>query len=57
MQSLVPDDKPAEACARTIPLLKSLEIIEQGKALYNGKGAYFNCYGKMGTAMGSRRLN
>jgi hypothetical protein len=52
MQSLVPADKPAEACALTIPLLKSLEIIEQGKALYNGKGAYLNCYGKDGDGNG-----
>jgi hypothetical protein len=52
MQSLVPDDKPAEACARTIPLLKSLEIIEQGKTLYYGKGTCFNCYGKDGDGNG-----
>jgi len=48
MQSLVPADKLAEARALTSPLPNSPEIVAQGKALYNGKGACFNCHGKDG---------
>lgn len=56
MQSPVPDDKPAEVCTLTIPFLKSLEIIEQGKVLYIGKRPASIVMRKMGTAMG-RQLN
>ena len=52
MQSLVPADKLAEARALTSPLPKSPEIVEQGKALYNGKGTCFNCHGKDGGGNG-----
>ena len=52
MQSLVPADKLAEARALTTPLQKSPEIVEQGKALYDGKGACFNCHGKDGDGNG-----
>ena len=52
MQSLVPADKLAEARALTSPLPKSPEIVEQGKALYDGKGACFNCHGKDGDGNG-----
>ena len=38
MQPRVPADKLAEARALTSPLPNSPEIVEQGKALYNGKG-------------------
>ena len=31
-----------------LPLPGSPEIVEQGQALYNGKGACFNCHGKDG---------
>jgi mono/diheme cytochrome c family protein len=48
MQQVVPADKLAEARALTSPLPSSPEIVEQGKALYNGKGACFNCHGKDG---------
>ena len=48
MQQLVPADKLAEARALTSPLPSSTETVEQGKALYNGKGACFNCHGKDG---------
>jgi mono/diheme cytochrome c family protein len=48
MQQVVPADKLAEARALTSPLESSPEIVEQGKALYNGKGACFNCHGKDG---------
>ena len=52
MQSLVPADKLADARALTSPLPKSPEIVEQGKALYNGKGTCFNCHGKDGGGNG-----
>lgn len=52
MQPLVPVDKVAEARALTSPLPKSPEIVEKGKALYDGKGACFNCHGKDGGGNG-----
>ena len=52
MQPLVPVDKVAEARALTSPLPKSPEIVEKGKAVYDGKGACFNCHGKDGGGNG-----
>jgi mono/diheme cytochrome c family protein len=52
MQSLVPADKLAEARALTSPFPKSPETVAQGKALYNGKGACFNCHGTDGDGNG-----
>ena len=52
MQPRVPADKLAEARALTSPLPNSPEIVAQGKALYNGKGACFNCHGKDGGGNG-----
>ena len=52
MQPRVPADKLAAARALTSPLPSSPEIVEQGKALYNGKGACFNCHGKDGGGNG-----
>ena len=52
MQPPVPVDKLAEARALTSPLPGSPKIVEQGKALYNGKGACFNCHGKGGDGNG-----
>ena len=52
MQSLVPADKLADARALTTPLPKSQETVEQGKVLYDGKGACFNCHGKDGDGNG-----
>jgi mono/diheme cytochrome c family protein len=52
MQPLVPADKLAEARALTSPLPNSLKIVEQGKALYQGKGGCFNCHGKEGDGNG-----
>ena len=52
MQQLVPADKLAEARALTSPLPKSQETVEQGKVLYAGKGACFNCHGKDGDGNG-----
>lgn len=52
MQPRVPADKLAAARALTSPLRDSPEIVEQGKALYNGKGTCFNCHGKDGGGNG-----
>lgn len=52
MQPRVPADKLAEARALTSPLPDSAEIVEKGKALYNGKGTCFNCHGKDGSGNG-----
>ena len=52
MQSLVPADKLTEARALTNPLPKSQETVEEGKVLYDGKGACFNCHGKDGDGNG-----
>jgi mono/diheme cytochrome c family protein len=52
MPPLVPSDKLAAARALTSPLPNSPEIVAQGKALYNGKGACFNCHGKDGDGNG-----
>jgi mono/diheme cytochrome c family protein len=42
----------AAARGLTSPFPSSPEIVEQGKALYNGKGACFNCHGKDGGGKG-----
>jgi len=52
MEPRVPADKLAEARALTSPLPNSPAILEQGKALYNGKGTCFNCHGKNGGGNG-----
>jgi mono/diheme cytochrome c family protein len=52
MQSLVPADKLADARALTSPLPKSPEVVKEGKTLYDGKGACFNCHGKDGDGNG-----
>jgi mono/diheme cytochrome c family protein len=52
MQPLVPVDKLAEARALASPLPDAPEIVEKGKALYNGKGTCFNCHGKDGSGNG-----
>ena len=59
MQQLVPAGKLTEARALTSPLPKSAETVAQGKAIYEGKGACFNCHGKDGDGNGplAARLN
>jgi len=52
MQQVVPPDKLTEARALASPLERSPEIVEQGKVVYNGKGACFNCHGKDGGGNG-----
>jgi mono/diheme cytochrome c family protein len=48
MHPLVPSDNLAKARALTSPLQSSPEIVEQGKVVYHGTGACFNCHGKDG---------
>lgn len=59
MQPRVPPDKLAEARALTSPLPGSPEIVNKGKALYDGKGTCFNCHGKDGggNGPGAAQLN
>ena len=52
MQPRVPADKLEEARAQTDPLPDAPDNIEKGKALYNGKGACFNCHGQDGGGNG-----
>ena len=52
MPPRVPADKLAEARALTSPLLSSPEVVEKGKALYEGKGGCVNCHGKEGRGDG-----
>ena len=52
MQPLVPVDKMAEARALTSPLLSSPKIVDQGKAVYTGKGGCVNCHGTDGDGHG-----
>lgn len=48
MRSRVPPDKVAEARALRNPLPDSPDVIENGKALYRGKGTCVNCHGPEG---------
>jgi mono/diheme cytochrome c family protein len=52
MQPLVPVDKLAEARALRNPLPSSSKIVEQGKALYLGKGGCVTCHGIDGDGKG-----
>lgn len=52
MQPVVPADKLAEARALKNPLAHSREVIEQGKAVYNGKGGCVTCHGIDGDGKG-----
>ena len=52
MQPRVPADKLAEARALSNPIPDSPEALEKGRALYNGKGACFNCHGQQGAGDG-----
>lgn len=51
-QPRVPADKLAEARALTSPLADAPAIVEQGKALYLGKGTCANCHGPEGAGDG-----
>ncbi|MDC8447196.1 MAG: c-type cytochrome [Nitrospira sp.] len=53
MQPRVPADKLADARALTSPLSNSPQVIEQGKAVYHGKGTCFTCHGAEGDGKGT----
>ena len=52
MMPRVPADKLEEARALTSPLPQSPDIVEQGKAIYEGKGTCMNCHGAKGRGDG-----
>jgi mono/diheme cytochrome c family protein len=52
MQPRVPADKLAEARMLKSPVPSSPEIVEKGKAIYDGKGTCFNCHGIDGSGNG-----
>ncbi len=52
MRSRVPEDKLQEARALRSPLPDSPDVIEKGKALYQGKGTCMNCHGTEGAGDG-----
>lgn len=52
MRPRVPPDKLAEARALKSPLSPSASVIEQGKAIYEGKGTCANCHGIAGNGRG-----
>jgi len=57
MQSVVPAEKLAEARGLKSPLANAPEVIEQGKALYNGKGGCATCHGIDGDGNGPGAVN
>jgi mono/diheme cytochrome c family protein len=57
MMPRVPADKMEEARAMTSPLPQSSEIVEQGKAIYEGKGTCANCHGTSGRGDGPGGAN
>ena len=57
MQPRVPADKLSEARALKSPLSNSPEVIEQGKAVYHGKGTCFTCHGADGNGKGTAAAN
>ena len=57
MRSRVPPDKLEEARALKNPLPDSPEILEKGKALYEGKGTCANCHGMTGHGNGPGAAN
>jgi mono/diheme cytochrome c family protein len=52
MQPIVPADKLADARSLKSPLSNSPEVIEQGKAVYKGKGGCVTCHGIDGDGKG-----
>ncbi len=57
MESRVPADEIDEARALVNPLPDSPDIVEKGKAIYEGKGTCFNCHGKSGRGDGPGGLS
>ena len=57
MEPRVPVDKIDEARALVSPLSASPDIVEKGKAIYEGKGTCLNCHGKSGRGDGPGGLS
>ena len=57
MMPRVPAEHIDEARALSSPLPQTSEIVEQGKAIYEGKGTCFNCHGKTGGGDGPGGVN
>ena len=57
MRTRVPADKLQEAKALKNPLATTPEILEKGKAIYEGKGTCFNCHGITGRGDGPGAVN
>lgn len=57
MESRVPADKIDAAREMVSPLPDSPELVEKGKAIYEGKGTCFNCHGKSGRGDGPGGLS
>ncbi len=56
MAPRVPPDRIEEARALISPLPESSEIVEKGKALYQGKGTCANCHGASGRGDGAAAM-
>jgi len=57
MEPRVPPDKIEEARVLVSPLPDSPDIVEKGKAIYEGKGTCFNCHGTSGRGDGPGGLS
>jgi len=57
MEPRVPPDKIEEARSLVSPLPDAPDIVEKGKAIYEGKGTCFNCHGKTGRGDGPGGLS
>lgn len=57
MQPIVPPDQLEAARAMKNPLPYSQEIIDKGKAIYEGKGTCFTCHGMAGRGDGPAAAN
>ena len=57
MEPRVPADKMEEARALVSPLPDSPDMVERGKAIYEGKGTCFNCHGQTGRGDGPGGLS
>jgi mono/diheme cytochrome c family protein len=56
MMPRVPSEKLEEARALTSPLPDSADIVEKGKALYEGRGTCVNCHGATGRGDGAAAM-
>jgi len=52
LKSRVPENQREAAKKLSTPLKATTEVVAEGKTLYEGKGACFNCHGKSGKGDG-----